>query len=356
LHSDLAIVNSALTAQVGSTSHPLTNDDVAKLVQQHIDQAVIVKVVKSSANTFDTSPEALLKLKQAGAQQLVLDAMVVAKVSQQQGPGQAEANGLAARELPREITPGAPVVERAVRASRGKVCAATLAECTTDGCASSGSDHAAFNEAKRHMPAGNAHPVVLKIPDDFQTLQQLAEQKVGSGGDIPADSRVELANLQTSGGKVGEGSLVRVFGFLAMVPLETHPNTGESVNCGLKGEANNDLHIPLAGDPAGTDYEGIVVEMIPQDRENHPGWNKATLVKVTKQQHEVWVEGQLFYDNEHVVNDDQDNPIGGQPARMSLWEVHPITAFLVCPKTSGCSHTSKNEWVELGTFVTARVH
>src|SRR5579859_7899480 len=247
----VSLLFTLFTGQIGSTGQPLTNEDVGKLLQEHIDAAVIVKIIKSSTNSFDTSPEALLKLRKVGASQQILDAMVIAKVSQQQANGGA---GQTAREPLGESMGGISSIAPAIRASRGRICAANLAECLANGCAPSGSDHAAFNEVKRRQPITTAYPVVLRIPDDFHALQQEAERKVGSGGDIAADSRAELTNFQTSGGKVGEGSFVRVFGFLATVPLQTHPNTGESVNCGLKGEGNNDLHIPLAGDPSATDY------------------------------------------------------------------------------------------------------
>ena len=48
----------------------------------------------------------------------------------------------------------------------------------------------------------------------------------------------------------------------------------------------------------------------------------------------VRVRGQLFFDNHHKVNSDPNHNIANQPKRMSLWEVHPITAFDVCTKTT----------------------
>jgi hypothetical protein len=54
----LSLLLTSLVAQIGNAGHPITNDDVGKLLQQHIDTTVIVKVIKSSANSFDTSPEA----------------------------------------------------------------------------------------------------------------------------------------------------------------------------------------------------------------------------------------------------------------------------------------------------------
>ena len=60
------------------------------------------------------------------------------------------------------------------------------------------------------------------------------------------------------------------------------------------------------------------------------------------------VRGQLFYDNEHVVNDEPDHPVGGQPKRFSLWEVHPITEFMICkiPKKA-CDPSDAAIWQHL---------
>ena len=59
--------------------------------------------------------------------------------------------------------------------------------------------------------------------------------------------------------------------------------------------------------------------------------------------------GGLTYDNEHLVNADPQNPKGGQPKRLSLWEIHPITAFLLCRRTNGCDATHPEDWVRLST-------
>ena len=86
--------------------------------------------------------------------------------------------------------------------------------------------------------------------------------------------------------------------------------------------------------------------MVPQDRPAR--WTIDRLQEVAQQGRQVRVRGQLFYDNEHVVNDEPDHPIGGQPKRFSLWEVHPITEFMVCkmPKKS-CDPGDSSIWQTL---------
>jgi len=57
---------------------PLTNDDVIKMVQAKLPDAVIVAKIKSSPCKFDTSTDALIKLKQAGISDAVMQAMAEA--------------------------------------------------------------------------------------------------------------------------------------------------------------------------------------------------------------------------------------------------------------------------------------
>jgi hypothetical protein len=55
---------------------PLTDDDVIKMVQMKFGDSVIVAKIKSSACKFDTSMDALGKLKAAGVSDAVMQAMV----------------------------------------------------------------------------------------------------------------------------------------------------------------------------------------------------------------------------------------------------------------------------------------
>jgi len=54
----------------------LTNDDVVKMVQVKLADSVIIAKIKSSTCAFDTSTDALVKLKTAGVSDAVLQAMV----------------------------------------------------------------------------------------------------------------------------------------------------------------------------------------------------------------------------------------------------------------------------------------
>ena len=60
----------------GSQARPLTNSDVIALTKAGVSPAVIVEEIRSSASSFDTSPEALIKLKGSGVAEEALLAML----------------------------------------------------------------------------------------------------------------------------------------------------------------------------------------------------------------------------------------------------------------------------------------
>src|SRR6266851_3863046 len=62
----------------GSQSSPgvLTNDDIIKLVQAKLPDSVVIAKIKSSSCDFVTGTDALIKLKQAGASESVLQAIL----------------------------------------------------------------------------------------------------------------------------------------------------------------------------------------------------------------------------------------------------------------------------------------
>ena len=224
----------------------------------------------------------------------------------------------------------------------GAACVAELASCPAYGCASGpGTPEGLLNQLKRTVPTGT-NAAMLSFADFFR-LQQQADNLVGEDKELSAAERAKLEGLNASNGQISEGELVSLLGYLVATP---HPNTGESVNCNLKGEPNNDYHIPFSNDPNNTDFDGIVVEMIPQNRP--AAWNVGNLTQVETKRQLVFVSGGLFYDNLHKVNADPSNPLSGQPHRFSLWEIHPVTQFLVCMKTdNSCDPTLAGDWAPL---------
>ena len=119
----------------------------------------------------------------------------------------------------------------------------------------------------------------------------------------------------------------------------------EDVPIKRAGDDGTDIHISVGPKtPHVSEYDGIVAEMIPQ-LPRPAGWDTATLNRLSGKQ--VLIIGSLAYDNEHLVNDEPAHPKSGQPKRFSLWEIHPITEFFVCPAGDDCDPTQINQWQTL---------
>jgi hypothetical protein len=225
-----------------------------------------------------------------------------------------------------------------------KACVAKLDDCPTRGCAEQGTPEAVTNEFKRTIPTG-ALRATLSL-GDFAELQRAADARVRQGPrDLNMPQRKLLTDFPVKGDSVSEGDRVRAIGYIAKDGQGLHANkTGESVNCLLKSVNDNDFHIPLVEHANDTEFQGIVVEMIPQDRA--PSWTIDALKEIQAKQTLVWIEGGLSYDNVHYVNADSKHSLKDEPNRMSLWEIHPITKFLVCRKEH-CDPDQENEWSAL---------
>jgi hypothetical protein len=286
------------------------------------------------------------------------------------GPGTAETKGRSSRVFSRRVAPFAPVAlallaqtvapttpvhppVQAALESVSKACQPDLASCPETGCAAADSPHAIANSLKRRQLSEEGVSPVLLTFDDLHQLQDEALKLVGdTAGDLTAQQRDQLHNLSvaSASGQVSEGDLVQVMGFVVGTP---HANTGESVNCGLPGEPNNDFHVPVSDQPQSSfsspkvaEFSAVVVEMIPQGR--LAGWSLANLDLQRDDEHAILVTGQLFYDNLHHPNGDANHPLGGQPRRFALWEIHPVGSFKVCTlPNNGCTPTNPNGWIPL---------
>jgi hypothetical protein len=61
------------------TQKPLTNADVVNMAKQGLDSSLIVKEIQASGTDFDTTPQTLIDLKNAGVDNSVIDAMLSAQ-------------------------------------------------------------------------------------------------------------------------------------------------------------------------------------------------------------------------------------------------------------------------------------
>ena len=230
---------------------------------------------------------------------------------------------------------------RQPKADEGKLSTLTVADfielqCQTD---------ARFGKKTEHLKNGITCPQVptSQQPDcaSYRSPSKAVRVKCLSGFQLPG---------QPKNKKVGEGGYAQLTGFLAVAESKSGPpkanTSGESVNCKLTGTDNNDFHINIVSAPAQREFDGVVIEMIPQERDD--GWTLPKLKQAQKDKMQVRARGHLMLDNKHRVNGDSrpDQVIGGQPKRSSLWELHPVMAFEVCTQKK-CSPDSDSGWVAL---------
>jgi hypothetical protein len=220
-----------------------------------------------------------------------------------------------------------------------KPCKADLAHCTPIGCAKANSPHALFNQLKRRTTdaAGaeitreSARTITFK---ELHELQAAADAALPDAKDLTKAQRDKLLALTIPGGTFGEGTGVKLVGFIApdngSPSSGAHPGGIESVNCRLTKPEERDVHIPVVPRPDQPECEGVVVEPIPQTRGAHPSWTTGPMRQLAHQKKLVMFVGPLFWDNEHQVNPDCGHLKSGQPRRMSLWEIHPVTELYVC--------------------------
>src|SRR5207302_9201739 len=121
--------------------------------------------------------------------------------------------------------------------------------CHIDGPQNSSAEKKSESSAKDDFCA-TGNPVTITVTT-LKSLQGKVDAKRAAGDKKfgkKAD-RSELADLvAVSGHDVGEGSLVRITGFI----LDAHYSNvgkGETVNCKTGGQAFNDIHIVVASSP-----------------------------------------------------------------------------------------------------------
>jgi hypothetical protein len=144
--------------------------------------------------------------------------------------------------------------------------------------------------------------------------------------------------------KLGEGKLVTLKAFVFIARQEGP----ESVNCGKNvaaAAAFHDIHISLvASADVDSECAGVVAEMSPHHRPD--AWSHANVEKVSREKLPVRVTGHLYFDSSHFPCAN-GTPSAGNPARISLWEIHPIYKFEVC--TANCN--GDGTWLTLDEWV-----
>ncbi|HET8546937.1 MAG TPA: hypothetical protein VFL57_02995 [Bryobacteraceae bacterium] len=196
--------------------------------------------------------------------------------------------------------------------------------------------------AKNNFCATNA-PVTITTRT-LRSLQRVMDNNPSIRKELK-ESREPLKAVLTVGGKrIGEGTNVQLVAYL----LEAHfPKSnvrkGELVNCKLRGEANNDIHIALASSPNVDDVcDSFTAEMSPHFRPE--AWNE--VVKLSLGNRPVRVSGALFFDGSHRPCTPTKR---ASPPRASVWEIHPVYAFDICRfrTRSKCGAGNDSVWIPL---------
>jgi len=233
--------------------------------------------------------------------------------------------------------------------------------CGEPGCADPTTAQGMQNAAKNNFCATGA-PVTV-TPNMLAQLMAAAQAKgvtSGSESQVPADRSV-LKGFTIGGVTLGEGTVVRMAAFV----IEAHyadVSSGESVNCKIgssavgaaKAQAANDIHIALGTSYGADECGSVTAEMSPHFRP--AAWKVIAGIKpkdkATKplalSQYPVRITGQLFFDASHRLCA-AGVPTSGNPARQSLWEIHPVYTADVCSnKTlSACKVDDDSVWTPL---------
>jgi hypothetical protein len=221
-------------------------------------------------------------------------------------------------------------------------------QCGASGSAADTTPEGLQNNKKNDFCAqGDATTVTAAILKTLQKSTETAERHEHATPGSPPAARDFLTTL-------GEGDLVTFEGFVFLARQECK----ETVNCGLvppNTDASHDIHISLLDQPRKTtktatpaklnreECTSIVAEMIPHHRPAE--WTACNLNDIAAKGLRVRVTGQRFFDGSHVPCIGS-TPQGSNPKRASLWELHPIYTFDVCP-TGDCADGG---WVPLSTF------
>ncbi len=210
----------------------------------------------------------------------------------------------------------------AVHAS--KACRNTLADCPRKGC---GGGDLLLNAKKNRLDP----PSTPLQSMTFMDFLHLEEERPSHW--IQNQARDEVEQL-------GEDTPVMLAGFL----LGAHEGSPETCNCKLSGEANNDYHINIVERSGDRMRDSVVVEMTPKMRASIPEWTLPRingLVTNPVNPPLVRVSGYLLFDSEHVSRS------GGE--RATIWEIHPVTKFEVCP-AGNCTVDATAGWNDIRTI------
>ena len=150
---------------------------------------------------------------------------------------------------------------------------------------------------------------------------------------------------------LGEGQQVRLVAFIVHAKYSNDTSGGETVNCSKNKQENNDIHIALGRKATTEDCATVTAEIIPHYRPTL--WELQSLDRLPHRP--VRITGQLFFDASHA-------PCAGgargarDPARISLWEIHPVYTIDVCKNKTlaGCKTDNPAVWNSFDKWIKNR--
>ena len=210
-----------------------------------------------------------------------------------------------------------------------------------------GSDSSQLQNESKNNFCATGEPALITFVS-FKRLQSKAESPsvLGPNYKVP-ESREMLQELYTTteGDTIGEGSVVMFAAFVGDAHY-SNVSKGETVNCKLTGQANNDIHIELVQNLGEPDTcKSVTAEITPHFRPTV--WASKTLNDIDRP---IRFTGQLFFDASHHPCHDNVRP---NPKRASSWEIHPVYNIEVCKNTSlaGCKANDDSKWMSLEEYL-----
>src|SRR4030095_10106258 len=135
----------------------------------------------------------------------------------------------------------------------------------------------------------------------------------------------------------GEGTAVEYEAYLLKV--KHYASGAEACNCNLPLDENNDFHLVTGHAKKTPEAGSITGEITPRFRP--AGWTLTKLQQLAKDKTFVRLTGDLMLDTQHVNKK--------TPARITHWEIHPVTAFEVCTGSVASCKAGEN-WQDLSDF------
>jgi hypothetical protein len=224
--------------------------------------------------------------------------------------------------------------------------------CPINGLADPKSAEGLQNMAKNNFCATG--PAITVTPAILGKLQA-ATKGVTFGGEaeVPTDRTLLHKGFAVDGVTYHEGQLVRMAAFI----IETHPadlSSGENVNCKKTDALENDVHMALGTAHGANECTSVTAELSPHSRPTQ--WKplfdvakaKAGTAGPAITKTPIRVQGQLFFDASHKICNGS-TAVSGNPARQSLWEIHPVYQVDVCKNSTlaACKVDDDTVWTPL---------